>query len=631
MGGALVACALLFGMGVYGFMLAKEVRDQRLLLLPMIGALGNCILSRGDAPNVETCAGVPDSASGLIESTLDTLGPRWSPDGKYELGYTLNVPLLRLFGRDSAGNWTVDQKAARRVANTISQSDRSLVLYLFSTHFGVGGQLESELASRAENLAVGPDGWPMAKDKYYDVDIYPWSIATRTNSLTQMRETAINAVLNEVCKLPRDDRRKVKGVTLLGEVHHLFPGFEAGMGISTDYQVSDYSQHSIDGFQTFLKQRFEGDIAAFNRDIGGAFESFGRVLPPSRNIRTQRLNRFEDHIDSFAGGVLPVSGWMHVKAEDRGTIPWIHVFLNGSRVGRVPANLSRQDVLEAKPEFGSADVGWRHDIDFSRLPLGMHRIDVALEVGSGALQHLGTRSVGKVGSDQAAPRPLFQEQLPPFEAVHPATSFFIDTPQDHLSVYFNPLVRHWHEFRQTQVTQYIQHFADVVRRSCMGQGRIFTHQIIPWVNPGWDSSRFAIDGSLRPEAGVDLGVSLYGRATYGPEVLQWLQTRRSFSAERGARAGGRVYGVTEFHPLKAMNASELRRVFDQHAGEGALFISFFMEPRRGGQLFEPGINIFSFDPANSQSGSDVLYRSVADIMRGGGGQAAASNAGRAAQ
>lgn len=614
---ALVASGLLLvSLLAYGLVLNHQVRDQRLVLAPMIGALGNCLLSRGDAPNIASCGGLPDSAARVIESTLDTLGPRISPDGKYELGYTLNVPLLRMFHQDVSGRWVVDQKAARRVANTIRQSDRPLVLYLFSTHFGVGGPLEAELARDAANLSVGPDGRPMPKDKYYDVEIFPWTVATATNSLTRMRETAMNAVLEEICALPSPDRLKVKGVTILGEVHHLFPGFETGMGISTKYQVSDYSMQSVQGFRDFLRYHFNGDLAAFNQAVGGDYDAFTRVQPPSRDIRTQRLSRFQDHIDSYAGGTLPVSGWLHVADAMPGNTPWVHVFVNGVHVGRTPANLSRQDVLEAKPALGTADVGWRHDIDFSAMPLGMHRVDMSLEYAGQPLQHLGMRMVGIVGPDQANPIPVAQTALPPMQPPHPATSFWIDTPQDQLSLYYNPLVNLWHEFRQTQVTQYLQHFAGVVRKSCMRQARVFTHQIVPWANPGWDSTRFAIDGSLRTDMGMELGVSLYGRAAYGPEVIQWLQMRRSASTERGARAGSRVYGVTEFHPLKAMSGPDLEKVFDQHAAEGAAFISFFMEPRRDGQLYEPGGNMFSFDPANPISGSDVLYRSVADIMRG---------------
>lgn len=114
---------------------------------------------------------------------------------------------------------------------------------------------------------------------------------------------------------------------------------------------------------------------------------------------------------------------------------------------------------------------------------------------------------------------------------------------------------------------------------------------------------------------MTLGVSLYGRATYGPEVIDWLRSRRAQVAGSAARAGSRPYGVTEFHPLKRLSADELQQVLERHRREGAEFISFFMEPRVKGRLFEPGMNLFSFDPQNTAYGSDMLYTSMAHVLR----------------
>ncbi len=598
---------------VQGLRLTRELAPQPLLLLPMIGALDNCLLSRSAGPNVETCAGDVDSAARLIDGTLESLGPRWSAERDYELGYTLNVPLLRLFNRSSDGRWTVDQAAARRVANTIERSPRSMVLYLFSTHFSVGGALEAQLGADPLNLAVGPTGRPMDKDRYYHLDIYPWSVATRDNVLTRMREQAMEAVLEQVCLLPTEDLRKIKGVTVLGELHHLFPGFQAGMGVSTDYAVSDYSEQSIQDFQRFIRARFES-VNALNAALGSEYDRFDQVVPPSRNIRTQRLRRYEDHIDSYAGGVLPIGGWAHVAGAET---PWIHVFVNGKLAARTPANQSRQDVLEAVPSLGTADVGWRYDLDYSGFPPGMYRIDVALERGNAPLQYLTSRSVGVIGRDQQAPAPKPQAALPPMVEVQRGTSFWVDTPPDQLSLYFNPLVNLWHEFRQVQVTRHLDHFARVVRRSCLGRGPVYTHQIVPFANPGWDASRFGVEHSLGINTGMALGISLYGRAAYGPEIVNWLQSRREQVLGAGALAGQRPYGITEFHPLKAMGPEELRRVLQAHRNEGAQFVSFFMEPRVRGRLIEPGMNLFSFDPENPDYGSAALYRSMTQILRFG--------------
>ena len=610
-----LTCSLLICLALLGWGMQRELTRKRLLLLPMIGALDNCILSRGMASNIETCGGDTDSAAGLIDGTLDSLGPSTSADGRYELGYTLNVPLLRLFTLSADGRWMIDDAAAKRVANTIHRSARSMVLYLFSTHFAVGGALEKQLGADPRNLAFGPAGRPMDKGRYYHLDIYPWSLANRDNDLTHMREVAINAVLEQVCRLPSQDRQKVHGVTVLGELHHLFPDFEAGMGMSTSYQVSDYSDKSILGFRQFLRTRFV-NLRALNEAVGGDYGSFDEVVPPAKDIRTQRMTRYQDHIDSYATGMLPISGWAHVAKASPHRTPWIHVFVDGLPVARVPANQARQDVFAAVPAVGSADVGWRYDFDYSELAKGMHRIDIALEpADGGAMQYLAGRWVGIIGRDQAPVVAVPQAPLPPMGAKQSNTNFWVDTPSDQLSLYYNPLVKHWHDYRQNQVTQYLKHFAGVVKRSCLGGGPVYTHQIVPFTNPGWDASRFAIGDSLGDATGMQLGVSLYGRATYGPEVIDWLRSRRSKVAGMGAHGGSRAYGVTEFHPLKAMSANDLNEILTRHHEEGARFISFFMEPRVKGKLFEPGINLFSLDPQNVAFGSDALYWAMADVLR----------------
>ncbi|ABM34703.1 hypothetical protein QRO08_03450 [Paracidovorax citrulli] len=94
-------------------------------------------------------------------------------------------------------------------------------------------------------------------------------------------------------------------------------------------------------------------------------------------------------------------------------------------------------------------------------------------------------------------------------------------------------------------------------------------------------------------------MSLYGEPTYGRPYFDWL-----------AASATAHYGVTEFHPLKAMDAAEMRRVLQAHAARGAEFLSFFLEPLWNGELVPRGHNIFSFDPDNRQFASDRLYEAV---------------------
>lgn len=603
-GGVIMAVLIWVVLVGGGFKLAAT-GWPRLQLLPMIGALDNCLLAPHPDATLRPCGDEPDSAAPLIESTLHALGPRISQDGQYEVGYTLNVPLLRMFKPDPTGQWHVDSAAARRVAKTIDDLDRPVLLYFFSTHFAVGGALEAALARDSSNLAHSQNG-PLPKDKYYHLDIYPWSVARTDNTLTKFRMDAMREVLSEVCKLSAASRDRVVGVTVLGEVHQLFPGFESGMGFASDYRITDYSDVSQLGFEAYLRSRFVS-IDALNQFLASDYARFEDVRPPQLDIRKVKLTRYHDHIDAYAAGVLPVSGWLHVD-DGRQHINWVHVYVNGKAVARVPAKFGRQDVLEAVPALRTADVGWRHDIDFSQFAPGLYRIDLAIERGSAPFRHLATRTIGVVDRNQSAPTPT-----PGFDTavgLEPATKdtrFWVDTPQDHLSLYFNPLVPLWHQFRAKQVTAYLNHVADPVMRSCLGKGPVYTHQIVPFVNPGWDASRFAIEDSLKPNRALALGISLYGEPIYGTSALDWLRQR--------SQGNTSTYGVTEFHPLKPMDTASLQAALRSHRQTGARFVSFFAEPRWEGKRFEPGMNLFSLDPDNPKFGSDVLYGSFSSLLK----------------
>ncbi len=611
----LAACAVLAA-GAVGMVLlsahrpAVGMRSGPMLLAPMVGVIDTCVLAaRGSNTGVPPlpadlqvrCSGPEGSAAALVESTLRDLEAPGAVPGRsapYPLGYTLPVPLLQLFQRDPAHKgWRIDQQAVDRVARTVRDTARPLVLYLFSTHFETGAALEKELATDPANLAQTRDG-PLPVGSYYGAPVYPWSLASTETEIARRRVQATQAVLNAVCRLPADDIAKIKGVTLLGELHQLFPDFEAGMGFAQPYRVTDYSAASVAGFQQSLEREFV-HIDKLNRLLGSNYTGFGKVPPPSRDIRTEPLTRFTEHIDSFAHGSLPVAGWAHAPQASATAPAWVHVYRNGVSMGKTTVSQGRQDVLAARPELGDANTGWRLDLDFRRLPAGLHRIDVFLEATPGQLTHLGTRQIALMDRQQRTPTLQPQHPLPASTPADAALAAHIDLPADQSSYYYNPLVPLWHAFRAQQVVDYLGFFDGVVQRSCLAGTPRYTHQIVPFANPGWDANKFAIQASLQPQGSLRLGVSLYGDATYGKAFSGWL-----------AGSGHHTYGVTEFHPLKALDAPELQAVLARHAAQGAAFVSFFLEPRWHGRRVERPHNLFSFDPENPRFGSDQLYRSA---------------------
>lgn len=580
---------------------------RRILIAPMMG-LDTCLTPTGkpvaDAHTEKelaaACSGPQGSAAALVESTLSGLQLPGAGKSRYELGYTLNVPLLKLF-KEYRGDWVIDKELLGRLVRTVRDTERPVIVYLFSTHFGEKAPIEAALAADPANLSWTAQG-PLPKDVYYETDIYNWSFASTRTAITARRVQAAQAVLREICKLEPQHVKRIRGITLLGETHHLFPNFAAGMGFAPPYLVSDYSDVSKAGFREFV-ERYFGNIENLNRNAGTNWTSFAQVQPPWRDVRTARDADFSEHIDSFAHGTLPITGWAYVKGASEASPPLVRIYRNGDLIARVPVNMGRQDVLATLPEFGTANTGWRFDMDFKKLPAGLYRIDAVLEKGPEDLVQLGTRNISILDRNQPTKNQLPQKKLPSSRVSDPAVRGYVDVPVDRSSYMYNPLVTYWHAFRALQVVGYIQKFNQAATAPCLSATARYTHQIIPFTNPGWDETKFAIDASLQKLDGINLGVSLYGEPTYGTSFSNWLSGTRH-----------KHYGVTEFHPLKALDPAEFQRVLDLHSRQGVDFISFFMEPRWKRVPVSHGKNLFSFDPDNDEFGSRQLYQSVQKVL-----------------
>jgi hypothetical protein len=579
--------------------LAAGAAEAPLLIAPILGGAEYCAPAPGHSPPtspvswVAYCRAAGRSPVEHFEATLAALGPPRSPGGHFELGYTLAVPLLAMLRR-SEGGWEVDAMAVERVARTIAESRRPLVLYLFSTHFAVGAPAEEALFADPANVAVAQGG-PMGRESFFGTPVYPWSLADTGNALTRHREAVVDRLATAVCRLPAAERSRIRAVTLLGELHHFHADFERGMAIGSPYVVSDYGELSVRGFRAYLQARF-GSIEALNRHLGERYASFAEVMPPSRDVRGDARPRRREHLDSFAHGRLPLTGWAFDPTR-RGKTVWIRILRDGRTLARVAARFGRQDVLQARPDIGTADVGWRHDLDFTRLPVGDHRLDFLAELPGGRLAPLGSRRIvvvrpGEPAGARRAPDSARQALVGGVVQGH------VDTPQDGQSLIHNPLAPLWHAFRGEQVVRYLSHFENRLRATCLGEIPLYTHQIAPFANPGWDASRFAADASLRRAGGLALGISLYGEPVYGTSFFDWLATTRH-----------RRYGITEFHPLKPMDVAELRATLDAHRRRGARFVSFFLDARPPAVRTDSALNVFGIEPGNPQFGSDRLYES----------------------
>ena len=581
------------------------VQRRPLLLAPMMD-LTPCLLARpsdasGAQPHwVTPCTGPRGSAAHLVEATLRHLQPTTPDTTEWRLGYTLQVPLLALLQADQKNIWHVNDQALDKIVRTVSDSPRPVVLYLFSTHFGVNAPIEPVLAQDPDNIAQTPQG-PLPIDTYYGAPIYPWSLARTDNPITQYRVRIIQALIQKLCQLPTSARKRIQGITLLGEVHQLFPNFESGMGFNGPYQVSDYSPASVAGFRQYLQSRY-ATLAALNQQLGSHYLSFDAVTPPDKDIRREPLIPYHEHMDSYAAGRLPITGWVHVP--DRpDNAPVVKIYLDGKPIADAPVYLSRQDVRAAHPEFNSADVGWRYDLEYSQLAPGTHRIDVALSQPGQALIQLGSRTISITNQRQQISTAAPAATLPQMQPLPADIAAYTDEPRDQASYYYNPLAREWQAFREAQVVRYLQYFNNIVAQSCLSDTPRYTHQIVPQFNPGWDSGKYAVDASLQPMKNLNTGISLYGETSYGRSLTEWFK-----------QSPHEHYGVTEFHPLQAMTQRQLGDVFKQHRDNGARFLSFFLETRWQEQRVSSTPNPFSFDPDNRQHASDQLYASMKKLL-----------------
>lgn len=169
-----------------------------LLLAPMMD-LTPCLLARPvestsiNADWLAKCAGTNASSAHLVESTLRHLQPEPHGSEAWELGYTLQIPLLALLQADKNA-WQVNLQAIHNILNTLRDSPRPVVLYLFSTHFSVNAPIEQVLAQNPDNIAHTPLG-PLPIDNYYGQPVYPWSVSRTDNPVTQYRVEVIRNLL----------------------------------------------------------------------------------------------------------------------------------------------------------------------------------------------------------------------------------------------------------------------------------------------------------------------------------------------------------------------------------------------------------------------------------------------------
>lgn len=552
----------------------------------------------GDDAADALCAKLGKNGAPGIAATLDKLGPRTSPSGRYQLGYTFIIPLLGLY-RKTADGWRIDDRALRTAVSTIGDIDRPVVLHLSATHFSFEGQkLAAELGADPRNLMWTRDG-PLGSKAYFDTPIYGWTLADLDAPINRYRREAFTAVLDAVCRLPPATRDRIAAVSFLGETHQLFPDLQgAGAGYNSPFLITDYAPASVAGFRAWLQGRFR-TVGALNRAVGGVFPSFEGVEPPRRDEKDSPQPDRLRHIDEQASGSLAILGWIDPGA---GPTPRVEAYVDGKLRVSAPADLSRLDVAEARPKLSTPNVGYHLDLDFRTLAPGTHTLTVLARSAGEAPYLVGERRllVMGPGAGQAAPPPGgAPTSRPPPSGV----TAVLDRPGGEMRLLYNPLAELWRDYREYQVLRFQESFARVARQSCIPPDRLFSHQIEPKLYPDYNPEKIAVEASLKANPLYQPGVTAYGGATFG----------EAFFREKKAY-GWRRYGIGEFHPLFKLTPGQYQAMFARHHDAGAAYIAPYYLSNKI-QLGHSALLKRLIAPDNPQQGSSDFYAAIGALMR----------------
>lgn len=546
------------------------------------------------------CAAAGKNAAARIEHALSALGPASSPSGNYQLGYTLDVPIFRYFKKVN-GQWVFDSASLQTNLTTIADVNRPVVIYLSSNHFAdTNIALSNELAKDSANLMWNRDG-PMPAGNYYSVSTYPWTLVNQAATLTTMRIAAFKAAVAAICAMPQAAQAKITAVSVLGEVHELFPGVEVGPGFNIPaYASTDYSPVAVNGFRAWLSGRY-GTIDQLNHDLGATFTDWSAVNPPAHDIHSEQLTSYFDHIDSSAAGFVPVMGWIY----DKQARPLaLSVYLDGKLVGAPQLGLNRTDATDANPQIGDPNVGYRLDLDFRTLAFGNHTLELLVSINGGPKLRVYRQSLVVGDRAQDMPPQIAYVDTGAAQLQDADLTVAVDAPADGQTLYYNPLADLWLQYRNQVVRSYLEQFAGILAGSCIPPSKVFSHQVTPSLYGSWNGDLLAADASKLPSALYNQGTTLYGGAAFGSAFLAMKK-----------RLGWDRYSVSEMNPSVPLSDANYAAMFEMHRTNGAVFVAPYylsMVPDRLKGV--TGLNKYRVSPDNTLDGANLYWASMQRLL-----------------
>ncbi|AYM95291.1 hypothetical protein EAG14_03320 [Acidovorax sp. 1608163] len=548
------------------------------------------------------CSQRKRNGSAAISRLLDTLEPGGAK-GSVQVGYTATLQLLSIYQKTPQG-WAIDKAKVDQFLNVIAEVKRPVVVYFSADHFDSVSPLADALRKDPVNLMQLRDGKPLELN-YFGYRIIPYTLsADAAIPVNQYRFEALDYLAKRIKALPKAVQSRIVAYTLAGELHHMFPNFEGGMGSYQDIQVTDYSSSSVAGFRQWLRNKYKG-IEQFNARNGFSYASFDVVPAPSKDIRKEKLTSFGEHYDAHADGTLPIAGWLW---DPNKTIEQLDLYVNGQRVGPVERGMNRLDVYRAEESITTPNTGYRIDYDYSALPPGRYTAQVIAQ-SRGAQYKVGEVEFAVVARDQGPVKPVRFTAIKDVQNSKklPGVRTWLDMPRGLQDVYYNPLARDWNLYRESQVYGFLNVFYDRALRAGLPAEKLYSHQIVPRVNSSWNPQLFAADQTLNGSAPWKQGLNMYGGATDSAWVREFVAQRKITD-----------YGVPEFNPQQWKLSGTHVAAMQSHYNGGARFISpyyFSVIPDRFKGGAEHGVNRMELRSDNPKDGSDHFYRAIIEFAK----------------
>ncbi|QIL43027.1 hypothetical protein G7045_01430 [Acidovorax sp. HDW3] len=550
------------------------------------------------------CRSHKRNGAAAVMRLLDTLEPG-GPKGRTQVGFTLTLQLLGLYQKAPNGSWHIDANRIDAALQLVRDIKRPVVIYLAADHFDTVGPLSKTLAQDPQNLMQLRDG-TVPQLGYFGYPILPYTLSTDpTIPVNKYRFEALELVAKRIASLPTAVQRRIVAINLLGELHQMFPDFENGMGMAVTMRTTDYSPQSVAGFRQWLQAKYQTTDELHQR-TGLRYGSFGDVPAPSKDIRTETLQSFGEHYDTYAAGTLPLGGWLW---DPDNAIQRLELYVDGKPSDTIGRYLNRLDVYRALAEVTSPNTGYRIDYDYTGLRPGRHIAQVIAHSQQGR-SLLAEREFVVVPRDQSrtsSRTPTGLKNLNSTEKILPGIRTYMDMPKPLQDVYYNPLARDWNAYRAAQVYAFLDGFYERAVKAGLPADKLYSHQIVPNVNSSWNHQLFAVDTTLQGNTRWKQGLNMYGGATNSP----WMN---SFIAQRKITG----YGVPEFNPQQWKREGVHLAAMQTHMNAGARFIApyyFSVVPQRFKANVEQDVNRMELAPDNPKDGSDKFYRAIIELAK----------------